>query len=99
MRPKFSQTFLSLDSKGLLHTARANLTPVQQKFAQSFERMSGWRVNNGQIRLIEVIENISATILIGVSSQPGQFTAPIIKAMASKVERPVVFPLSNPYDR
>ena len=65
--------------KGLLHTARANLTPVQQKFAQSFERMSGWRVNNGQIRLIEVIENISATILIGVSSQPGQFTAPIIK--------------------
>ncbi len=91
--------FFLLDSKGLLHTARANLTPVQQKFAQSFERMSGWRVNNGQIRLIEVIENISATILIGVSSQPGQFTAPIIKDMASKVERPVVFPLSNPYDR
>src|ERR687897_531684 len=91
--------FFLLDSKGLLHNARTNLTPVQQKFAQSFERMSGWRVNNGQIRLIEVIENISATILIGVSSQPGQFTAPIIKAMASKVERPIVFPLSNPYDR
>jgi malate dehydrogenase (oxaloacetate-decarboxylating) len=91
--------FFLLDSKGLLHTARTNLTPVQQKFAQSFELMSGWSVNNRQIRLDEVIENISATILIGVSSQPGQFTSPIIKAMASKVERPVVFPLSNPYDR
>jgi malate dehydrogenase (oxaloacetate-decarboxylating) len=91
--------FFLLDSKGLLHTARANLTPVQKKFTQSFELVSGWRVKNGQIRLAEVIENISATILIGVSSQPGQFTAPIIKDMAGKVERPVVFPLSNPYDR
>jgi malate dehydrogenase (oxaloacetate-decarboxylating) len=91
--------FFLLDSKGLLHTARTNLTPVQQKFAQSFELVSGWSVNNRQIRLDEVIENISATILIGVSSQPGQFTAPIIKDMAGKVERPVIFPLSNPYDR
>jgi malate dehydrogenase (oxaloacetate-decarboxylating) len=91
--------FFLLDSKGLLHTARTNLTPVQQKFAQSFELVSGWRVNNGQIRLLEVIKNISATILIGVSSQPGQFTASIIKDMAGKVERPVIFPLSNPYDR
>ncbi len=91
--------FFLLDSKGLLHTARINLTPVQQKFAQSFELVSGWSVNNRQIRLDEVIENISATILIGVSSQPGQFTAPIIKDMSGKVERPVIFPLSNPYDR
>jgi malate dehydrogenase (oxaloacetate-decarboxylating) len=61
--------------------------------------LSGWRLNNGQIKLAEVIENISATILIGVSSQPGQFTAPIVKDMAGKVERPIIFPLSNPYDR
>jgi malate dehydrogenase (oxaloacetate-decarboxylating) len=91
--------FFLLDSKGLLHTGRTNLTPVQQKFAQSIELVSDWSVSNRQIRLVEVIENISATILIGVSSQPGQFTAPIIKDMASKVERPIVFPLSNPYDR
>jgi malate dehydrogenase (oxaloacetate-decarboxylating) len=91
--------FFLLDSKGLLHTGRTNLTPVQQKFAQSIELVSAWSVSNRQIRLVEVIENISATILIGVSSQPGQFTAPIIKDMASKVETPIVFPLSNPYDR
>jgi malate dehydrogenase (oxaloacetate-decarboxylating) len=91
--------FFLLDSKGLLHTGRTNLTPIQQKFAQSFELVSGWRLNNGQIKLAEVIENISATILIGVSSQPRQFTAPIVKDMAGKVERPLIFPLSNPYDR
>jgi malate dehydrogenase (oxaloacetate-decarboxylating) len=91
--------FFLLDSRGLLHTGRTNLTPVQQKFAQSFELVSGWAVNSRQIGLVEVIKNISATILIGVSSQPGQFTASIIKDMAGKVERPVIFPLSNPYDR
>lgn len=88
-----------LDSKGLLQTARTGLTPVQQKFAQPFELVSHWRGNDGYIGLAEVIKNISATILIGVSSQPGQFTEPIIKDMADKVERPIVFPLSNPYDR
>lgn len=91
--------FFLLDSKGLLQTTRTNLTPVQQKFAQSFDLVSSWGVNNAQILLAEVIKNISATVLIGVSSQPSQFTAPIIKDMAGKVERPVVFPLSNPYDR
>jgi malate dehydrogenase (oxaloacetate-decarboxylating) len=91
--------FFLLDSKGLLHSDRTNLTPIQQKFAQSSELLSGWTLNNGQIKLAEVIENNSATILIGVSSQPGQFTAPIVKDMAGKVERPIIFPLSNPYDR
>jgi malate dehydrogenase (oxaloacetate-decarboxylating) len=91
--------FFLLDSRGLLHSDRTNLTTIQQKFAQSSELLSGWRLNNGQIKLAEVIENISATILIGVSSQPGQFTAPIVKDMAGKVERPIIFPLSNPYDR
>jgi malate dehydrogenase (oxaloacetate-decarboxylating) len=91
--------FFLLDSKGLLHTARTDLTPVQQKFAQSFEIVSGWKGNDGHIALAEVIKNISATILIGVSSQPGKFTEPIIRGMAGKVERPIVFPLSNPSDR
>jgi malate dehydrogenase (oxaloacetate-decarboxylating) len=91
--------FFLLDSKGLLHTARTNLTPVQQKFAQSFELVSRWKGTDGHIKLAEVVKNISATILIGVSSQPGQFTEPIIRDMAGKVERPIVFPLSNPSDR
>jgi malate dehydrogenase (oxaloacetate-decarboxylating) len=91
--------FYLLDSRGLLHTNITNLSPVQQKFTKPFELVSNWKANDGHIGLAEVIKNISATILIGVSSQPGQFTESIVKDMASKVERPIIFPLSNPYDR
>ena len=93
--------FFILDSRGLLQTTRMNLSDVQQKFAQPAELISSWKAarEGGHIGLAEVIENISATILIGVSSQPGQFTEPIVKEMANKVDRPIIFPLSNPSDR
>ncbi|MDQ3847456.1 MAG: NAD-dependent malic enzyme [Thermoproteota archaeon] len=92
--------FFILDSRGLLQTTRTNLSEVQQKFAQSSKLVSSWNAGEGKIvGLAEVIENISATVLIGVSSQPNQFTESIVREMASKVDRPIIFPLSNPSDR
>ena len=91
--------FFLLDSRGLLQTTSTNLSRVQRKFAQPFELVSSWKGKDGHIGLADIINNISATILIGVSSQRGLFTEPIVKAMASKVERPLIFPLSNPYER
>jgi malate dehydrogenase (oxaloacetate-decarboxylating) len=96
---KARRHFFILDSKGLLQSTRTNLSEVQQKFAQPSELASGWRAREGEIGLAEVIKNISATILIGVSSQPNQFAESIVKEMASKVDRPIIFPLSNPSDR
>jgi malate dehydrogenase (oxaloacetate-decarboxylating) len=97
---KARRHFFILDSKGLLQTTRTNLSEVQQKFAQSSELASGWSVREGKkMGLAEVVKNTSATILIGVSSQPNQFTESIIREMASKVDRPIIFPLSNPSDR
>jgi malate dehydrogenase (oxaloacetate-decarboxylating) len=97
---KARRHFFILDSKGLLQTTRTNLSDVQQKFAQPSELTSGWSAREGKkIGLAEVIKNISATILIGVSSQPNQFAESIIREMASKVDRPIIFPLSNPSDR
>ena len=46
-----------------------------------------------------VIRNIDATILIGLSTLRGAFTESIVREMARKVERPIIFPLSNPTDR
>jgi malate dehydrogenase (oxaloacetate-decarboxylating) len=99
---KARRHFFLFDSRGLLQTTSTNLTEVQQRFAQPSELVSSWKATKEEghnIGLAEVIKNISATILIGVSSQPGQFTEPVVKEMASKVNKPIIFPLSNPYDR
>jgi malate dehydrogenase (oxaloacetate-decarboxylating) len=53
----------------------------------------------GEIGLFDVVTNAKPTVLIGVSAQAGAFTEPVIRAMAQHVERPVIFPLSNPTSR
>jgi malate dehydrogenase (oxaloacetate-decarboxylating) len=51
---------------------------------------------NGHIGLADVIGKIDATILIGLSTVGGAFSEPIVREMARKAERPIIFPLSNP---
>jgi malate dehydrogenase (oxaloacetate-decarboxylating) len=50
----------------------------------------------GQISLLEVVERVKPTVLIGVSGQPGAFTEDVVRAMARGVARPAILPLSNP---
>jgi malate dehydrogenase (oxaloacetate-decarboxylating) len=89
--------FWLLNSKGLLHSARKDLTPEQSVYAQPESRISGWpRTSNGRIGLADVIGKIDATILIGLSTVGGAFSETIIREMSRKIERPVIFPLSNP---
>lgn len=52
--------------------------------------------NGGVIGLATVVEQVKPTILIGTSTVPGSFTEEIVKSMASHVDHPIVFPLSNP---
>ena len=86
-----------LNSKGLLHSGRKDLSPEQSVYAQAESRISGWpRTPNGRIDLADVIGKIDATILIGLSTIGGAFSEAIVREMARKVERPVIFPLSNP---
>ena len=42
------------------------------------------------------MRRVHPTILIGTSAQAGAFTEAIVREMASAVEHPVIFPLSNP---
>jgi malate dehydrogenase (oxaloacetate-decarboxylating) len=89
--------FWVVDRDGLLHSGRKDLTPEQSVYAQPEDRVSGWpRTSNGHIGLADVIGKIEATILIGLSTVGGAFTETIVREMARKVERPIIFPLSNP---
>jgi malate dehydrogenase (oxaloacetate-decarboxylating) len=92
--------FWLLDKDGLLHSGRTDLTPEQRVYAQPSDRVAGWpRSAQGQIGLADVIGKVDATILIGLSSAAGAFSQPIVREMARKVQRPIIFPLSNPTSR
>ena len=89
--------FWVIDKNGLLHSGRKDLTSEQVVYAQPEGRVSDWpRTSNGHIGLADVIGQIKATILIGLSTVGGAFSEPIVREMARKVERPIIFPLSNP---
>jgi len=46
--------------------------------------------------LLAVIKEVKPHVLIGTSTKPKAFTQEIISEMASHVDRPIIFPLSNP---
>jgi len=92
--------FWIIDEGGLLHSGRKDLALEQIVYAQPESRVSGWpRTSNGHLGLADVIVTINATILIGLSTVGGAFSEQIVREMARKVDRPIIFPLSNPTSR
>jgi malate dehydrogenase (oxaloacetate-decarboxylating) len=89
--------FWLINSKGVLHSGRKDLTSEQMIYAQPESRVACLpRTSNGNVGLANVIGQIDATILIGLSTVGGAFSEAIVREMARKVERPIIFPLSNP---
>ncbi|MEC4728192.1 NAD-dependent malic enzyme [Shewanella sp. D64] len=93
-----SQVFM-VDRWGLLQDSMPNLLNFQQKLAQKAEMVKGWTIENGNVSLLDVMNNAKPTVLIGVSGAPGLFSEAIIKAMHKHCPHPIVFPLSNPTSR
>ena len=89
--------FWILNSKGVLHSGRKDLTPEQMVYAQPEDRVANWpRTSKGNVGLDRLIGQINATILIGLSTVGGAFSEKVVREMARKVECPIIFPLSNP---
>lgn len=86
-----------IDSRGLVHSARTNLEPAKQRYAQPVEMLTDWKLQRPeQFTLEDVVSNTFPTILIGTSAQPGAFSEKMIRLVAQHIELPVIFPLSNP---
>lgn len=92
-----AKRFWIVDKDGLLQNGRKDLSPEQAAYARDREEVAGWSAKeHGAIGLEEVMNRVTATMLIGLSTVPQAFTEPIVRKMADRVERPIIFPLSNP---
>ena len=82
---------------GLLVEGCQGVRPGQELLMRKREDVAGWKLlGTDSISLLDVVRNARATVLVGVSAQAGAFTEEIVREMASRTERPVIFPLSNP---
>src|ERR1019366_7660042 len=82
---------------GLLVEGCQGIRPGQEPLVRKREDVAGWEVSGtGAISLLDVVRNARVTVLAGVPAQAGAFTEEIVREMARHIEKPVIFPLSNP---
>jgi malate dehydrogenase (oxaloacetate-decarboxylating) len=93
-----TRRFWCVDKQGLLVDDASDLRDFQQVYARPSSEVSGWAPGE-TIGLAEVVSRVHPTILVGTSTFGGAFTEPIVREMAKGVERPLIFPLSNPTER
>ena len=88
-----------VDKQGLLTSDMTGLRDYQQPYARNPEEVTGWAGSGGTISLLDAVRQVSPTILLGTSTARGAFTQEVIETMSAGVERPIVFPISNPTSR
>lgn len=87
----------AIDRHGLLVEGCPEMRADQQKLVRSRAEIADWSLaSESTVSFYDVVRNARATVLIGVSAQPGAFTEDVVRQMAANCARPVIFPLSNP---
>ena len=84
-----------VDVQGLLTDDRTDLSAGQRGFAQPANRTADWGLS-GPPQLADVVHHVDVGVLLGLSTAAGAFTEEIVRELAAKTERPIIFPLSNP---
>ena len=93
-----TRRFWCVDKQGLLVDDMNDLRDFQTGYARPRSEVSDWGVD-GAIGLLDVVEKVHPTILVGTSTKGGAFTEQVIRTMAKGAQRPLIFPLSNPTER
>jgi malate dehydrogenase (oxaloacetate-decarboxylating) len=95
--------FYAVDKDGLLVEGMDGLSQERAGFARARSEVAGWARGEHGIGLLEVVERVRPTVLIGVSGQAGAFSEGVVRAMTAGLQagrgRPVILPLSNPTSR
>jgi len=86
-----------LDKQGLLMNNQTGLTSFQMAFSRQQQELQNWHVDDkNAIGLLDVVNHVKPTLLIGCSTIGGAFSEDVVKTMAAQVEKPIIMPLSNP---
>lgn len=89
-----------VDQQGLLFDDMDDLRDFQAPYARpASERSSFTADDGGRVRLAAAVSQVHPTILVGTSKQGGAFTRAVVEDMAAHVDRPLIFPLSNPTEK
>ena len=87
-----------VDVVGLLTDDRTDLSEGQRAFAKPANIVGDWGLS-GPAQLADVVRHVDVGVLLGLSTAAGAFTEEIVRELAAKTERPIIFPLSNPTSR
>lgn len=86
-----------VDINGLLFEGLKGMLPHHKDLAYTREELKHYGFEgDGPFDLMEVVRHIKPTMLIGTTATAGVFSEALIREVAKHVERPVIFPLSNP---
>ena len=91
------ETIWMVDHRGLVASERDDLDAEKRRFARNAWRVEG--AVDALPDLLEVVARVHPTALIGTAAQAGAFSREVIVEMARHVERPIIFPLSNPTEK
>ncbi len=106
-----TRRFWLVDRPGLLLDDMDDLRDYQRGYAHPKSEVEGWaggadrasgdtgRAADQGIGLLTTVRYVRPTLLIGTSTVRGAFTRQVVEEMAQHVERPVIFPLSNPTEK
>ncbi|VDB91238.1 unnamed protein product [Peniophora sp. CBMAI 1063] len=79
-----------VDSRGLIFDARGPMEEHKKFFSR--KDYNGPAMTN----LLDIINYVKPTALMGLSTTKGAFTQDVVEFMAALNPRPIIFPLSNP---